>query len=144
MPKPSRSAPDAVSATDSRVIPIVEEQAVILKRKTLTEGVRVRTVVHEDEAVIDEPIAIETIKVERVPLDRWVEGPVPVRQEGDTTIVTLLEEVVVVEKRLRATEEVRITKRRGVETSSQSVTLRREEAVIERVSAAGDGEHKAG
>ncbi len=144
MPKRSRSAPDAVSAPDCRVIPIVEEQAVILKRKTLTEGVRVRTVVHEDEAVIDEPVAIETIKVERVPLDRWVEGPVPVRQEGDTTIVTLLEEVVVVEKRLRATEEVRITKRRGVETSSQSVTLRREEAVIERVSAAGDDEHKAG
>ncbi len=144
MPKGSRSAPDAVSAVDSRVIPIVEEQAVILKRKMLTEGVRVRTVVHEDEAVIEEPIAIETIAVERVPLDRWVEGPVPVRQEGDTTIVTLLEEVVVVEKRLRATEEVRITKRRAVETSSQSVTLRREEAVIERVSAAGDGEDKAG
>lgn len=84
--------------------------------------------VHEDEAVIDEPIAIETIEVERVPLERWVEGPgpVPVRQEGGTTIVTLLEEVVVVEKRLRATEEVRITKRRDVEKSSQSVTLRRE------------------
>ncbi len=99
MPKRSRSAPDAVSAPDSRVIPIVEEQAVILKRKTLTEGVRVRTVVHEDEAVINEPVASETIEVERVPLDRWVEGPVPVRQEGDTTIVTLLEEVVVTEKR---------------------------------------------
>lgn len=143
MPKRSRSA-DAVSATDSRVIPIVEEQAVILKRKTLAEGVRVRTVVHEDEAVIDEPIAIETIEVERVPLERWVEGPVPVRQEGGTTIVTLLEEVVVVEKRLRATEEVRITKRRDVEKSSQSVTLRREEAVIERVSANGDNEDEAG
>ena len=37
MPKQSRSAPDAVSAADSRVIPIVKEQAVILKRKTLTE-----------------------------------------------------------------------------------------------------------
>ena len=58
------------------------------------------------------------------------------RQDGDTTIITLLEEVVVVETRLRATEEVRITKRRDVERSSQAVTLRREEAVIERVSAA--------
>ena len=35
------------------------------------------------------------------------------------------------------TEEIRITKRRDVERSSQAVTLRREEAVIERVSAAG-------
>ena len=144
MPKRSRSAPDAVSAVDSRVIPIVEEHAVILKRKMPTEGVRVRTMVHEDTAVIDEAVASETIDVERVPLDRWVEGPVPVREEGDTTIVTLLEEVLVVEKRLRATEEVRITKRRSIENSSQSVTLRREEAEIERVSAAGDNEDEAG
>lgn len=138
MQKRSASASDAAPTTDSIVLPIVEEQAFILKRKTLTEGVRVRTVVREEEAVIDEPIASETIEVERVPLNRWVEGPVPVRQEGDTTIVTLLEEVVVLEKRFRATEEVRITKRRDVERSSQSVTLRREEAVIERVSAASD------
>ena len=66
MPKQSRSTADAVSTTDSRIIPIVEEQAVILNRETLTEGVRVRAVVREDEAVIDEPIAIEA---ERVPLD---------------------------------------------------------------------------
>jgi stress response protein YsnF len=59
MPKGSRSAPDAVSVTDSRVIPIVEEQAVIHMRKTLAEGVRVQTVVHEGDAVIDEPIVID-------------------------------------------------------------------------------------
>ena len=138
MSERSASAAEAASATDAQVIPIVEERAVVLKRETPTEGVRVRTVVHEEKAVIDEPRARETVEVERVPLDRWVEGPVPVRQEGDTTIVTLLEEVVVVEKRLRATEEVRITTRRDVERHSQTVTLRREEAVIERMSAADD------
>lgn len=138
MSERSASAAEAASATDRQVIPIVEERAVVLKRETPTEGVRVRTAVREDEAVIDEPVARETVEVERVPLDRWVEAPVPVRQEGDTTIVTLLEEVAVVEKRLRATEEVRITKRRVVEHSSQTVTLRREEAVIERVCAADD------
>ena len=87
---------------DRAVIPVVEERVAILKRKRLDEGVRVRTVVHEEEAVVDEALASEEVEVERVPLDRWVEAPVPVRQEGDTTILTLLEEVVVVEKRLRA------------------------------------------
>jgi stress response protein YsnF len=77
------------------------------------------------------------VEVERVPLDQWVEAPVPVRQEGDTTIITLVEEVVVVEKRLRAIEEVRIIKRQDIEPSVQTVTLRREEAVIERLSAGG-------
>ena len=92
-----------------------------------------RTVVHEAQEVVDEPLATEDIEVERTPLDRWVNAPVPVRHEGDATIVTLVEEVVVVEKRLRATEEIRITKRRSVRREPQQVTLRREEAVVERL-----------
>ena len=129
-------------APASQVIPIVEEQALVLKRKTPTEGVRVRTVVREDEALIDEPVVRETVEVERVPLDRWVDGPVPVRQEGDTTIITLLEEVVVVERRLRATEEIRITRRRDAGQHSETVTLRHEEAVIERLGAVGGDSHE--
>jgi uncharacterized protein (TIGR02271 family) len=133
-----RSDPESEAvSTEREVIPIVEERAAILKRKTLTEGVRVRTVVREEEATVEEPVASEEVEVERVPLDLWVEAPVPVRQECDTTIITLVEEVLVVEKRLRATEEVRITKRQDIEPSAQTVTLRREEAVIERLSAGG-------
>jgi stress response protein YsnF len=77
--------------------------------------------------------------VERVPVDRWVEAPVPIRQEGEPTIITL-EEVAVIEKRLRATEEVRITRRRTTRQAAQHVTLRREEAVVERLDAAGSGD----
>jgi stress response protein YsnF len=133
-----RSPPVSDAVTTAReVIPIVEERATILKRKSLTEGVRVRTVVREDEATVEELVKTEEVEFERVPLDRWVDAPVPVRQEGDTTIITLIEEVVVVEKRLRATEEVRITKRQDIEPSTHTVTLRREEAVVERLSAGG-------
>ena len=124
---------------EREVIPVVEEQAVILKRRKLTGGIRVRTVVREDEEVVDEPLTSEDVAVERLPLDQWVKGPIPVRQEGDTTVITLLEEVVVVEKRLRAIEEVRITKRQSVRHDPQHVTLRREEAVIERLNATRDG-----
>ncbi len=125
---------------DREVIPLVEERAVILKRKKVTGGLRVRTVVRESEEVIDEPLTTDEIEVERVPLGRWVEAPIPIRQEGETTIITLLEEVAVVEKRLRATEEVRITRRRTVRQAAQHVTLRREEAVVERLDAAGSGD----
>jgi uncharacterized protein (TIGR02271 family) len=125
---------------DREVIPLLEERAVILKRKKLTGGLRVRTVVRESEEVIDQPLTSDEIEVERVPVDRWVEAPVPIRQEGETTIITLLEEVAVVEKRLRATEEVRITRRRTTRQAAQHVTLRREEAVVERLDAAGSGD----
>ena len=128
------------SGHDRDTIPVVEERAVVLKRRKVTGAVRVRTVVHEDEEVIDEPLRTEEVEVERVPVDRWVEAPVPVRQEGDTTIVSLHEEVVVVEKRLRVAEEVRITKRRTAHRASERVTLRREEAVIERLDGAARGD----
>ena len=118
---------------DREVIPVVEERAVILKRKKLTGGMRVRTVVRENEEVIDQPLTTDEIEVERVPVDCWVEAPVPIRQEGETTIITLLEEVVVVEKRLRLTEEVRITRKRSTDRAEERVTLRREEAVVERL-----------
>src|SRR3954470_19635706 len=127
---------------DHETVPLVEERAVVRKRKRLTGGVRVRTVVREHEQVIDETLRAEQVEVKRVPLgDRWVEAPVPVRHEGDTTIVTLHEEVVVVETRLRATEEVHLIRREATTRSTpKRVTLRREQAVIEHLDAAVEDE----
>jgi stress response protein YsnF len=124
---------------DDRVtIPVVEERAVVRKRRKVTGAVRVRTVVREADELVDEPVSVERVEVERVPVGRWVEAAPEVRQEGDTTIIPFLEEVVVVEKRLRATEEIRITKRRSVRHEPQQVTLRREEAAVERARPARD------
>ncbi|MDB5301088.1 MAG: hypothetical protein JWO87_2751, partial [Phycisphaerales bacterium] len=59
-----------------------------------------------------------------------------VRREGDTLIVPLVEEVLVVEKRLVLREEVRVTTRRSQTHQPQRVTLRSEEAEIERIAPA--------
>ena len=59
------------------------------------------------------------------------------RSEEDTLIIPVLEEVLVVEKRLLLKEEVRITKREETHTP-QRVTLRREEAAVERINREGD------
>lgn len=69
---------------------------------------RARTAVHHDEQVVGEPYRTEQVEVERIPLDCWVEAPIPARQEDDATIITRPEEVVVVGKRLKAAEEVRL------------------------------------
>ena len=82
MPKPVHRRAD-----ERAIIPVVEEQAVVRKRRKLTSGVRVRTIVHTDEQVIDEPVVTEQVEVERIPLGHWVESPVPVRQEGDVTVL---------------------------------------------------------
>ena len=118
---------------DTRVIPVLEETFDVQQHQVETGGVRVTKVVHEHEEVVTAPHVHEEVTVERVTLNRLVDAPVPVRQEGDTLIISLLEEVVVMEKRLRVKEELRITTRRIEEQTSQQVTLRREEAVVERL-----------
>ena len=139
MDQETRKAPAVPGpAQDRETVALVAERAVVSKRKKLTGGVRVRTVTHEHEEVVDTPLRTEQVAVERVPLDRWVEAPVPVRQDGDTTIITLHEEVIVAEKRLKATEEVRLTRQRTTRRVPERITLRREEALIERVDAAAD------
>ena len=107
------------------------------KRTRATGKVRVTKTVREHTAVIDEPLAADVVTVERVAMDRFVEGPIPDRYDGDTLVISIVEEVAVVEKRLRLKEELRITKRRVQTRRPQVVTLRSEEATVERVDASG-------
>jgi uncharacterized protein (TIGR02271 family) len=74
----------------------------------------------------------EQVDVERVPVGRMLDEPAQARQEGDTWIIPLMEEVLEVKKRFLLKEEVRITRRSETVNSPQSVTLRSEDVVIER------------
>ena len=77
----------------------------------------------------------ESIDIERVPIGRYVDEIEPVRHEGDTTIVPVYEEVLVVEKRLRLIEEIRLSKKREHVRRPHHVTLRRQTVEVERSSA---------
>jgi uncharacterized protein (TIGR02271 family) len=119
---------------DERIVmPVVAETLDVEKRKVQTGGVRIKKVVHEREEVVDEPLMREEVQVKRVPINRVVDAPVPVRHVGNTMIISLLEEVLVVEKRLMLKEELHITKGEIETYKPQRVTLRSEEAVVERV-----------
>ena len=115
------------------VVPVVAEEIRVRKREVERGGVRISKTVRERVEMIDEPLAQDEISVERVPVNRVVEGPVPIRHVGDTMIVPLLEEVLVVEKRLVLKEELHVTRRRVESRGAQQVTLRSEEASVERI-----------
>jgi uncharacterized protein (TIGR02271 family) len=135
-PRPSESRPGG-GARGKRggdvVVPVVAEQLEVQKRVVEAGGVRIRKTVSEREEVVDEPLMREEVQVRRVPVNKVVDGPVPVRHVGDTMIVSLLEEVLVVEKKLMVKEELHITKEQVESYRPQRVTLRTEEAVVERV-----------
>ena len=115
------------------VVPVIQEQAVVEKKLKVTGYVRVRKLVHEAEEIVREALASDTVDIERVPKDILVEGPVAIRVEGDVTIIPILEEEVVVTKRLRLKEEVRISRRHTSKDFTQQVILRSEELVVERL-----------
>ncbi len=56
----------------------------------------------------------EGYTIERVKVERLILEPVSQRQEGDTLILPVVEEVLVVEKRLMLREEIRITRKRDL------------------------------
>jgi len=118
---------------DIRVIPVVEEILDVRQRRVETGRVRITKIIHEREEEVNAPRVREEVTIERVTLNRMVDTPASMRQEGDTLIIPLLEEVIVTEKRLMVKEELRITKRRIEEHTSQQVKLRREEVVVERL-----------
>lgn len=115
-----------------RSIPVIAERVVVGTRTVETGRVRVEKTVTTREETVDLPAAREEVTVERVAIGRFVDGPERLRREGDVTIVPIYEEVVVVEKKLLLREEIRLTRRRTESHASERVTLRREEATIER------------
>ena len=122
-----------MAESEFTVIPVIEESAVVTKRVVDRGRVRITKLVHEREEMIDEPLWQERVTVERVQVNQPVDHVPTVRRDGDTLIIPILEEVVVVEKRLVLKEELRVTMQRVSRRQPQSVTLRREEAVIERI-----------
>ena len=115
------------------VLPVLEEALDVRTRRVETGRVRIRKVVHAREELVDPPLLREEVIIERVPINHVVEGSLPVRYEGDTMIIPLVEEVLVVDTRLLLTEEVHITTRRTEMHTPTRVTLRHEDVTIERV-----------
>jgi uncharacterized protein (TIGR02271 family) len=120
------------NASESQVIPVVEERADVRTRRVETGAVHVHKTVSEHVQTIQTPVVNEDAEVTRVPVNRIVDGPVAIREEGDTTIIPLLEEIIMVEKRLVLREELHVRKRRIEEPHTEQITLRREEANVER------------
>lgn len=118
---------------EPRVVPVLEEELEVQKRLVETGKVRLTKVVHERETLVDEPLLQDKVAITRVPMQRVVNGPVPVREENGTTIISVVEEVLVVEKRWMLREEIHIHKQRLETHQPQRITLRSEDVQIERI-----------
>lgn len=122
----------SVATGEERVIPLAREEVKIGKRSRVTGITRVSKIVHEDTRVVDEPLLEEHVVVERIPVNEFIDQPRGVSTRAGTTVIPVIEEVLVVEKKLLLKEEVRITKQSRTVHKPQTLVLKREEAIVER------------
>ena len=125
---------------DRRVMPderlaLHDEEIAIVRRRVPRGTVRVSKTTRSRPHLVRETLTHQRVEVERIPINAFVDVAPPLRQEGDVTILSVVEEVVVTERRLLLREEVRMRRVVTSETHAETVVLRTEEATIERIPA---------
>lgn len=130
---------DSGGPETGRAIPVLGEELVVQREVQVAGGVRLHKSVAEREVEIDEPVVRERVSVERVPVNEPVrDGQIPQVVERDgVLVVPVLEEIVVVERRLMLREELHVRRIREPTRDPQRVRLRREHVDVERVDAPG-------
>ncbi len=115
------------------VIPVIREQVIVDKKVVETGKVRISKRISEHEELIDVPVMQGEAAIQRVPVNQFVESAPAVRYEGDTMIIPVIQEQVVLQKKLLLVEEIHVTKQMVETHRSQKVTLLREEVEITRI-----------
>lgn len=117
---------------DIESIPVIEEELDLSIRSTPVGKVRVTTSTTIVEEWARAELKTDEVEVQRVAIGERIDVMPEVRTEGDTIIVPVVEEVLVVQKQLVLKEELRITKRVSSETVEAPVDLRKQSATITR------------
>jgi stress response protein YsnF len=127
--------PDTIAESGILKVPVFEEEVRIGTRTVDTgRGIRIDKMVTEQPFDIDQLLLHEEISVNHVPVDKVValEDAPKARYEGDTYIVPVMEEVLVVEKRMRIKEEIHISKTYREERHRETVGLKSETVSVRR------------
>src|SRR5215203_2439479 len=113
------------------VVPVMEEELRVDKSDVVTGKIQVRTIVESFDKIARATLEGEQIEVTRVPIGKELQMVPEQRTEGDVLIIPVVEEMLVVEKRLVLKEEVHIRRRTKREDVEVPVTLRKQRAVVE-------------
>ena len=115
------------------VLPLHEESISVTKRVVEKDLVRVFRTTKQSEQLVDELLKQEHVEIERNAIGKPIDQMPSVREEGDTIIIPVVEEILVVERRLILKEEVHVRRVRAEERHQERVVLRKQEAEVIRV-----------
>lgn len=120
------------SGFDEERVPITEEQLRVEKRLVEKGRVRISTKINEHTTTLNESLLREDVSIERVVVDREVDDVPEIRKEGETLIIPVVEERLVLVKRLVLKEELHVRQLRRYDAVSTPVTLKSTEVSVER------------
>ena len=113
-------------------MPLLGEEIAVTKRVVETGRVSVRRVTHVESEPIVEELEQETIEITREPIGRDVDSMPPMREEGDTLVIPIVEERLVIQRQLFLKEEIRVRRVRTRTVHRENVALRHHDVVISR------------
>lgn len=116
---PARGKPD---------MQLLAEDVAVSRRCVAGDTVRVESVTRNRDHHIDETLFHTRVEVERLPIGLPVDAVPPTREEGETIILSVVEEVIVIERRIILKEEVHI-RRVHVSERHQETVLAREQSI---------------
>ena len=120
--------------TVDEVLQLHAERLDVRRRVRQTGEVRVAIQTRSRDEQVDEQLNRREVRVERLAIDRFVDEMPEVREEGGTTVIPVVEEVLV--RRLLLKEEVRVTRIDTTRPHRETVTLRYQDVVISRTGSA--------
>ena len=122
----------AEDSSSSETTPVLEEKFRVATADRDADRVTIRTIVSERTEYAALELKSSDLIVERIAINRVVDAAPSVRQEGDTVVVPVIKEIMVVEKRLLLKEEIRVRQQPIVQHVREPVVLRSEEVSVNR------------
>ena len=125
----------AAGGVTEQVVPLAVEILRVGKRTVESGRVRVSLSTETVEDVVRDALRTRHAEVERVPIGREVTEAPQTRQEGDVLVIPVVEEILVVERRLVLKEEIRVRLTESEEIVAHAVERRVQRATIDRLPA---------
>ena len=115
-------------------IPLQAEAVAISRQSVPGATVRVETVTKEREHEVVETVFKESVEIERFSIGREIAAPPEVTQNGDVTIIPVVEEVVIVTRKFFLKEEIHVKRVKIPVQHQETIVLRNQEAIVTRLS----------
>lgn len=119
-------------------IPVHAEELLTAVREVDRGNVRIEKSVEHIPVRKDVDLTSDVVNIERVPVDEVFDEKPESRQEGETLVIPVVEEVLVLTTRYRVIEEVRVTRQQEIHTEHIETDLRRELVDVSQLDADGE------